>query len=432
MPWKNPKLGVVLAVLLFAGMWLYVQRVLVGHGRSYAAQHNLPRGNLSDLYSRWLGTRELLLHHRDPYSQEITTEIQQGYYGRPLDPNRKEDPKDQQAFAYPLYVVFLLAPTVNQPFPEVARAAQWAFTLLLVISVFVWIRLLRWRVSPTTFAILVIMTLCSYPAIQGLKLQQLSLLVSALIAGSAALLVSGQLAAAGVLLALASIKPQLTLPLVAWLFLWALCRWQERWSFMVGFSLTLASLLGGASYLLPGWMREFLAAAAAYRRYTGGKGSLLEVLLTPGWGKLAMFLLVLGTAYLGLRVRREPAASPAFFTVFSLVLVVTVVIVPMVAPYNQLVFLPAVFLVLKQWRNLWERTLWHRLALVLTAAALLWPSLSASVLALASFLLPAPIIQKTWPIPLFTNLFLPLTLVASVGLHACITLFSEKLRPAEP
>ena len=61
--------------------------------------------DLSDLYPRWLGARELLLHHRDPYSPEVTREIQIGYYGRPLDPSRPQDPRDQQGFAYPAYVV---------------------------------------------------------------------------------------------------------------------------------------------------------------------------------------------------------------------------------------------------------------------------------------------------------------------------------------
>jgi len=56
-----------------------------------------PRGNLSDLYPRWLGARELLLHGRDPYSPEITREIQRGYYGRELDSSRPNDPGTKAA-----------------------------------------------------------------------------------------------------------------------------------------------------------------------------------------------------------------------------------------------------------------------------------------------------------------------------------------------
>jgi hypothetical protein len=60
--------------------------------------------------------------------------------------------------------------------------------------------------------------------------------------------------------------------------------------------------------------------------------------------------------------------------------------------------------------------------------ALFWPGVSASFLAVGSFLLPPPVIQKTWPIPLFTNLLLPLVVVAAVGIYARLVLFhgSEK------
>src|SRR4051794_38817837 len=113
---RNPKLGLLLWLLLAGSMCFYVQRILIPYQRADAASHGRPRGNLSDLYPRWLGARELLLHGRDPYSAEVTREIQAGYYGRQLDPNRDGDPKDQQGFAYPAYVVFLLAPVIKLPF----------------------------------------------------------------------------------------------------------------------------------------------------------------------------------------------------------------------------------------------------------------------------------------------------------------------------
>src|SRR5205085_10510246 len=113
---------VLAALIVSASTWFYMDRILVGYQVSDAAAHDRPRGNLSDLYPRWLGARELLLRGRDPYREDITREIQTGYYGRPIDPTRPNDPKDQQAFAYPLYVVWLLAPTIALPFPLVQTA----------------------------------------------------------------------------------------------------------------------------------------------------------------------------------------------------------------------------------------------------------------------------------------------------------------------
>ena len=154
------------------------------------------------MYPRWLGTRELLLHHRDPYSPEVTREIQSGYYGRPLDPGRMDDPrfnepKDQQGFAYPLHVIFLLAPTIGLPFPVVQTGFRWLLVILTLASVLLWLRVLRWRPSVATTAILILLTLGSYAVVQGIKLQQLTLVVSALLAGCGAALVAGQFFSGG-------------------------------------------------------------------------------------------------------------------------------------------------------------------------------------------------------------------------------------------
>src|ERR1700751_544880 len=107
---RDSRLELALALLLAGSMWFYLQHVVIGHQQTEAALHGIPRGNLCDLYPRWLGARELLLHHRNPYSPEMTREIQEGYYGRPLDASRAGDHRDQQGFAYPGYVAFLLAP----------------------------------------------------------------------------------------------------------------------------------------------------------------------------------------------------------------------------------------------------------------------------------------------------------------------------------
>jgi hypothetical protein len=96
----------LLAVLCGVSMWTYADCVLIPYQKAFAFSHDRPRGNLSDLYPRWLGARELLLHGRDPYSAEVTSEIQAGYYGRPLDASRPYDPRDQAGFAYPVYVAF--------------------------------------------------------------------------------------------------------------------------------------------------------------------------------------------------------------------------------------------------------------------------------------------------------------------------------------
>ena len=406
----------MIALLLAASMWFYVQYVLVPYQRADAAAHGRPRGNLSDLYPRWLGARELLLNHRDPYSGDVTREIQAGYYGRPLDPARPEDPKDQQGFAYPVYVVFPLAPIITLPFSAVQSGFRWLLLIMTIATVPLCLRALRWRPSKITTAILIVLTIGSFPAVQGIKLQQLSVVVSGLIALCAVLLTSGYFLLAGVVLALATIKPQLVWPLAAWLILWTISDWRRRQRFLLGFVLAMAGLLGGAEYLLPGWLTKFRQAIAAYRQYTGGAGSLLDVLVTPGWGRVISGLILLALAAVCWRLRREPVGSAAFSLATAVVLAATVVIVPMVAPYNQLLLLPSIFLLIQHASTNWKRSRLTRLAYVVSGVLMLWPWLATLCLSIAAFILPAKFVQQAWALPLYTSLGIPLAVLGAVAL----------------
>ena len=408
-------------MLSAASMWFYVQWVLVPYQKADAAAHGRPRGNLSDLYPRWLGTRELLLHHRDPYSSEVTREIQNGYYGRPLDPRRMDDPrfnepKDQQGFAYPLHVIFLLAPTIGLPFPVVQAGFRWLLVILTLASVLLWLRVLRWRPSAATTAIIILLTLGSYAVVQGIKLQQLTLVVSALLAGCGAALVAGHFSLAGFLLALATIKPQLALPLAGWLTLWAASDWRRRQSFIWSFALSMAIFLGASEYILPGWMREFRDAVAAYRQYTGGAGSLLDVLTTPWLGKILSAVAVLAVVVMGWKVRRASHDSAAFSSILALVLAVTLVIVSSFAPYNQVLLLPAVFLITISWKDLWSRGSLTRVACGLGLLVVGWPWLASCGLMLASRFVSPSSLQKAWTVPLYTSLGIPLVVLGLLSL----------------
>jgi hypothetical protein len=405
-----------IAVFLAGGMWFYVQRVLIPRQQAEAALHGTPRGNLSDLYPRWLGARELLLHHRDPYSPELTREIQIGYYGRALDPARPQDPMDQQSFAYPVYVVFLFAPTITFPFAVVQFGFRWLLIFLTVATVLLWLRILRWRPSVATTAALVVLTLGSFPVVQGIKLQQLSLLVAGLIAGCAALLAGGSFLLAGILLAFATIKPQLVLLLAAWLLLWAISDWSRRKNFVWGFVATLTILCGAAEYVLPGWLARFREAIAAYRRYTGGAESVLEVIVTPAWGRVLAVLALLALLVAGWRHRRVPVDSTVFRWMLALTLAVTAMVVPKSAPYNQVLSLLGILLLGMNWEFLWANNRLLRLTALIAGFLILWPWLAAVSLTAASLFLPKQSLQTAWAVPLYTSLAIPIAVVVLLSL----------------
>ena len=412
---NRDSIGVGLALLAATSMWFYVQRVLIPYQKTDAALHSRPRGNLSDLYPRWLGARELLLHHRDPYSADVTREIQAGYYGRPLDPLRPSDPRDQQGFAYPVYVAFLLAPTIQFPFETVQTGFFWLLGLLTAMTVPLWLRVISWRPACSTLAALLLLTLGSFAVAQGIKLQQLSLLVGFLVAAAVALATSGHLALCGILLALATIKPQLALPIAAWLTVWSLGDLRRRGGFIAGFFVTLGFLVAGGEYELQGWISRFRTAVAAYANYTGGGRSLLDVLLTQPAGRAVAGVVVLLVAYLCWTRRTQPAESPGFAGACSLVLAATVVIIPTFAPYNQILLMPAIFLIARSWTQLRQRSATARYVLFITAAAVLWPWLAAFALTGASLLMPAATVQQAWGLPLFTSFGIPIGVLATLA-----------------
>ena len=405
---KHPPFFAALALALIASAstWFYFHQILRAQQLDEAAAHDRPRGNLSDLYPRWLGARELLKHGRNPYSPEITREIQQGYYGRPLDPSRPDDPKDQQGFAYPVYVVFLLAPTVDLPFETVQTAFRWLLIALAAVSVCLWLRALRWKLSFEWFLVLALFMVGWLPMVQGIKLQQLSLLVAGLLAACAACLSAGWLFLAGGLLALATIKPQLAWPVVLWLLAWAISGWRSRRRFVFGFTIMMLLLFGGAQLVLPGWLRMFFAAIRQYHQYTQNQ-SVLVVLFGSIAGHILEALSVLACALCLRNARREPATTAAFGRSLALVLALTVVIVPMFAPYNQVLLVPAILALLHGEISGDPALPAIRKARFIGAILLAWPWIATLALSAVCLWLTPELRQKIYLIPFFANFMLP-------------------------
>ena len=404
---KYHLLGVVMAMLASASSWFYMNHILRADQIADAAVHHRPRGNLSDLYPRWLGARELLLNGRNPYGADITREIQEGYYGRPLDPNRPDDPKDEQGFAYPVYVTFLLAPTVRLPFDEVETGFRWLLTILAAASIFLWLRTLHWKASCWAIAISAILSAGWLPMVQGIKLQQLSLLVAAFLAACGACLAGGWLFLAGGLLALATIKPQLTWPVVLWLLVWATSDWRARRRFVFGFGLIMLLLLGGAELVLPGWLRMFVAGIGQYHRYTQNQ-SVLAWMFGAIAGRIFEVLSVLACAASVWAVRRKPTSSAEFGRAFALVLALTVVIVPMFAPYNQVLLAPAILALVWSELSATPQLPALRLARRIGGVLLFWPWLATIGLSLVSLWLTPTLRHRLWPMPFYSNFMLPL------------------------
>lgn len=417
---KRHQLEVFLALIASASTWFYVERILKPQQIEDAVAHGRPRGNLSDLYPRWLGARELLLHRSNPYADEITREIQQGYYGRALDPKRPDDPKDQQGFAYPVYVVFLLAPTVKLPFDEVRSGFRWFLIVAGAASVLLWLRLLRWRPPGAEFFTFVILILGWLPMVQGIKLQQLSLLVAGLLAACGASLAGEWFFLSGAVLALAMIKPQLAWPVVAWLLIWASAELRTRWKFVAGFGLMMLLLLPGAEWILPGWLGMFIAAIGRYHQYTQNQ-SVLVWMFGSIVGRILELSSVVLCAVCVWRLRREPANSARFGLATALVLALTVVVVPMFAPYNQVLLAPAILALVRRATSTESLLPAMRLAGAIGGLMVVWPWIATLGLTCSAFWLTPTIRLKVWPMPFYSNFMVPIFVFGLTLLHVWTT-----------
>ena len=120
----------------------------------------------------------------------------------------------------------------------------------------------------------------SFPALQAIRLQNLSVVAAATIALSLFFLSTDRLQLAGVFLALSTFKPQISVGLILALALWISGDWRRRrplaWSFLI----TMLLLFLISRWLVPGWVHTFFSVLRAYRHYTYGH-SLLDVWFTP-------------------------------------------------------------------------------------------------------------------------------------------------------
>jgi hypothetical protein len=399
--------ALALALLAAVSMWYYVQRIVVPHQEKEAVDRDRPRGNLSDLYPRWLGARELLLRGRDPYSREVTLEIQEGYWGRRLDPSRPNDPKDQQGFAYPVYVAFLLAPTVRMDFAVVHTLYFWWSTGFAVLSVFVWKRALGARLLPWETLTAVILVLASYPFAEAFSVQQPLLFDALVLGGSFLARRHGWLFLSGVLLAVATFKPQVAFLPVILMLLWVSGEWRQRQRWLWGFASTMVLLVGASEYMLRGWLFRFYDAVRAYSDYTSGT-AFLDWFVSPRWSGVVRLLLILPVLWICWKSRYAESDSVASGRGLSLVLVATVCIAPNLATYNQVLLIPALFLLWDQRLVLHQGGIVSRNLTRIIAVLLVWPWVACGTLIAARIGFHAEeFVMRAWQLPLYTTLSLP-------------------------
>ena len=397
-------LWILLGVLCFSSMVFYTFRI-------WSA--NQPE-NFSDLYARWWGAHELFLHGRNPYSPEVSHEIQKVIYGEALIPSADDPMGIGGGFAYPPYTAFLLWPTIYTSFGTAEKIFLFLSIALTLASMALWLWAWRISISPWQWIAFALFAFGSFPVLQGLKLLNLSVIAAGLITLAMALLYAEYPVWAGIVLAVSAFKPQFVVLLVPWLALWSCADLKRRWRFALSFVATMLLLILGSEILLPSGLADFLAVARAYQHYTYGH-SLLDVWFTPKFAPLACAATVLATMKVTWRSLAAPANTAGFVGAISLLLTTTVLVIPTMEPHAQLLLLPGLIFLAQSYSSTGGSRSIGRLLLAGTGAMLVWPWIAALGLMAALFWVPIASLLRFWEVPLYTSPLLPLAVFLALA-----------------
>ena len=400
---KNYALIWLLLSLCACGIaWFYARQILEPWADARDAQKGGIKAQMGDIYPRWVGARELLLYRHNPYGPEVSHEIQMAYYGHIVtEEESRTRVVDEQRFVYPVYVVFLLAPTIHMDFATVQKWAPLALGALAGLSVLFCVGLLDWNMPWTTMVALVLFTLASPQIGQGIRHQQFALVVGFLLFAGAWCVHKSHLATAGALLALSTIKPQMALLPLVWFLIWTLGEWRSRWRLLASFGSALALLVIAGEILLPGWIRDFIAGMAAYRKYFPTT-SVLRLLLGEWLGIALSAIIIIWLLIYGWTRRKVGGDSRNFSWAFAAFLMVTVITFPLFTPFNQVLLILPAFLVVQEWMRL------PRILQLAFVAVISWPWITS--LALLLWRIPVNPANRIPVIPAIASSLLPLLL----------------------
>ena len=365
-------------------------------------------GYWSDFYSPWSATRAAL-HGQDPYSKAVTRQIQVWFYGHALTP---AEINDTQAFVYPAHAILLFAPAAVLPWHGVRLLFSFLLPALVAASAWLWMEMCGMQLTAWNRVVLLVLITASWPSVWAAQQMQPTVLAFAAVTGACFLLRKQRDLAAGFLLAASTFKPNIVVPLIAWLIVWALI--QRRGRFVAAFALSITGFLAAAEAILPGWIPRWKAAILTYSADVH-KPPLLLFLFGRGgrafsFGTvLLVIFLVCGALW---RLGLAPANAPNFGRSAALILAFTACIIPgtLWMVYNQLLLIPGVFILLRTHPKGPPAKPARDLSLALAS----WAALGVPICVSISFILGSPGLRPVLP---FLDILLP---AAVTGALLCV------------
>jgi hypothetical protein len=254
------------AILITAGICLIVLTRV-----NYQFSEYNPGGN--DFLARWMGAR-FVLKGIQPYDDRVALETQNWIYGHAADPDRGED---LSRFAYPLYAMIIFGlfgffdfTTARALWMTVLEVGTIAFAVLAAA-------IAGWEGQRGKTMVWILFSLFGYFGFRAVINGNPVVLVSLFLASALFLMEKGFALPAGILLAFATIKPQVVIFPILWIILW--CLFQKRFAILVYFGAALAFLVGVCMVFVPNWVFLNIREILAYTAYTepGNPAAVFEL-----------------------------------------------------------------------------------------------------------------------------------------------------------
>lgn len=329
----------------------------------------------SDFYIYWNASRAWAVDGISPYDKQVEQRAKSSV-GTTLNNTPAADAS--YTFPYPLYSMVFFVPF--GPLDYTLARALW-MTLLeaaLGISAVLSLRLAKWRISLLGIGAVLLFTLLGYSGLQGIVSGQLATLDSIFLIGAIILVQNKRDMDAGLLFALATIRPQASLMLVIFAFIWSLSA--RRYRVALGITGGIAFLVILSMVFLPNWLVQWFWQILDQVKNPIQNSSVISILagVFPGISKPLTYVLIgILSFYLLLEWSIAWGKRGEWFTWTALMtLVVTQFIGIRGSTVDFITLLPVFFLLFQSWQERWgkpgQTVAWVTLGLIFAGMWLLF------------------------------------------------------------
>jgi len=210
-------------------------------------------GTGADFLIRWLPIRLLLFEgFENPYSPDVSLQIQNFMYGRP-----RVEGEMVGLFAYPYYIIGFIFPfALIQDF-DLALAFWMTFLQIShLLIIYLSCRILNFQPKRFMLLLLLVLSLASSRFLQPIVEGNPSSLVGLFIACCLYFLWKRKDVLSGIFLAFSTIKPQMVIVFFILVWLWSFS--VKRWKVIFSSGIGVVILMGISFLIYPAWFSEFL------------------------------------------------------------------------------------------------------------------------------------------------------------------------------